>query len=114
MCLTMTQNSWTDVGRLPGLAHTTAERKRSPQERQRERARSLERVGLALVYAVSALSLLGFAAFGLHPERLAAAPGAAAFYGWMMLAAPRAQILFAFAALALFLTQHTGARWLPA
>jgi uncharacterized membrane protein len=110
----MTQNSWTDVGRPPGLAHTTAEPKRPPQQRQRERGVSLERVGLALVYAVSAFSLLGFAAFGLHPERLAAAPGGAPFYGWMMLMAPRAQILLAFAALALFLTRHTGARWLPA
>ena len=74
---------------------------------------SIEWVGLVLVYLVSALSLLGFASFGLHPERLASTPGAAPLYGWMLLLAPRAQILLAFGALALLLTRRTGARWLP-
>ena len=110
----MPLNSWTDVGRVPGLGHTRAEPKRPPQERQREGRASVERVGLALLYAVSGLSLLGFAAFGLHPERLAAAPGAASVYGWVLLWAPRAQIVVAFAALALLLTRRAGTRWLPA
>jgi len=88
--------------------------KRLAPELRRERGVSIERVGLALVYVVSALSLLGFAVFGLHPDRLAAAPSAARVYGWMLLLAPRAQILLAFAALALLLTRRTGARWLPA
>jgi len=96
------------------MAHTTAEPKRPPQERQRERGGSIERAGLALVYVASALSLLGFATFGLHPERLVAASGAAPVYGWMLLWAARAQILLAFAALALLLTRRTGAQWLPA
>jgi len=110
----MKLNLSTNVGRVAGVAPTPAEPKRPPQELRPERSVSIERVGLALVYAVSALSLLGFAAFGLHPERLAAAPGAAPLYGWMLLVAPRAQILLAFAALALFLTRRAGGRWLPA
>lgn len=73
-----------------------------------------ERAALALVYVVSAASLAGFVAFGLHPERLARVPGAAPVYGWMLLVAPRAQIVIAFAALALFLARRVGARWLGA
>ena len=84
------------------------------QQLERERGESTERVGLALVYVASALSLVGFVGFGQHADRLAAAPSAAAVYGWMLLWAPRAQILLAFAALALLLTRRTGARWLPA
>ena len=71
-----------------------------------------DRVALAVVYLVSAFSLLGFAAFGRHPERLAASPQAAAVYGWMMLLAPRAQILVAFAALAVVLSRRVGVRWM--
>ena len=75
---------------------------------------SIEWGVLALLFIVAALSLLGFAAFGLHPEWLAAAPGAAPVYGWMLLWAPRTQIIVAFAALALLLTRRAGAQWLPA
>jgi len=72
------------------------------------------RLALGVVYAVSAFSLAGFATFGRHPERLAAAPQAAAAYGWILLLAPRAQILVAFLALALLLTRRVGARWVAA
>ena len=114
----MTANPHTGVAGVarvahPGAAHPGANAKHFAQERRRERSASIERVGLAFVYVVSALSLVGFVGFGLHPERLAAAPRAAAVYGWMLLWAPRAQILVAFAALALLLTRRTGARWLP-
>ena len=78
------------------------------------RAGWLDRGALALVYAVSVFSLVGFATFGLHPERLAGAPLAAGVYGWMLLLAPRVQILVAFAALAVVLTRHVGVRWIPA
>ena len=74
----------------------------------------LEHAALAAVYAVSAASLAGFATFALHPELLNRVPGAAAVYGRMFVLAPRAQILIAFAALALFLARRAGARWLPA
>lgn len=77
------------------------------------RVRWMDRVALATVYVVSVFSLVGFATFGRHPERLAGEPLAAAVYGWMLLLAPRVQILVAFAALALVLTRRVGARWIP-
>lgn len=81
-----------------------------------ERARTgwIDHVALAIVYLVSAFSLAGFATFGRHPERLASAPLAAAVYGWMLLLAPRVQILAAFVALAVVLSRHAGVRWVPA
>lgn len=78
------------------------------------RGPSLEQIALALVYLVTAVSLAGFATFGRHPERLATVPDAARVYGWMLLVAPKAQIVIAFLALALFLTRRVGTRWLPA
>lgn len=72
------------------------------------------RIALAAVYAVSAFSLGGFATFGRHPERLADAPQAAAAYGWILLYAPRVQILVAFLALALVLVRRVQARWVGA
>jgi putative membrane protein len=78
------------------------------------RGPSLEHAALALVYLVSVVSLVGFATFGRHPERLITVPDAARVYGWMLLVAPKAQIVIAFAALAAFLTRRVGARWLPA
>ena len=94
------------------MACPTGEAKRLAQGLQGERGETIERIGLALLYVVSALSLVGLVWFGLNPERLAAAPSAAPVYGWMLLWAPRAQILVAFATLALFLTRRAGARWL--
>ncbi len=110
----MSPNPDTGIAGLTSVAHPRAKAKQPTQELQRERRASIDRLGLALVYVVSVLSLVGFVGFGLHPERLAAAPSAAAVYGWMLLWGPRAQILVAFAALALFLTRHAAARWLPA
>ena len=81
------------------------------QARLASRTGWLDRVALVTVYLVSALSLAGFATFGRHPERLAGAPLAASVYGWMLLLAPRVQIIVAFAALALVLSRHVGARW---
>ena len=85
-----------------------------PAPRTASRADWLDRGALALVYAVSVFSLAGFATFGRHPERLAGAPFAASVYGWMLLLAPRVQILVAFAALAVVLVRHAGVRWIPA
>jgi putative membrane protein len=78
------------------------------------RGRWTEGAALAVVYAVSAASLAGFATFTLDPGLLARIPGAAAVYGRMLAIAPRAQILLAFAALALVLWRRVGARWLGA
>jgi putative membrane protein len=78
------------------------------------RAGWTSRIVLGVVYAVSAFSLAGFATFGRHPERLAASPQAAAAYGWILLYAPRVQILVAFLALALVLVRRVQGRWLAA
>ena len=110
----MSRHPRVDIAGVASVAPPTEKANHLGQQLQRERAESTEWVGLALVYLVSALSLVGFVGFGLHPVRLAAAPVAAAVYGWMLLWAPRAQILLAFAALALLLTRRTSARWLPA
>ena len=91
---------------------TSGERLRAA--RASARSDWMDRAGLALVYAVSAFSLAGFATFGRHPERLAGQPQAAAVYGWMLLLAPRVQIIAAFVVLALVLVRHVGARWLAA
>jgi len=77
----------------------------------RVRRSPVERVALAIVYLVSAASLVGFATFAMHPELLVRAQVSAATYGRMMVLAPRAQILIAFAALALFLVRRVGGRW---
>src|SRR3712207_571722 len=74
----------------------------------------LEHIALAVVYAVSLASLAGFAVFTRHPQLLNEIPGAAEAYGRMFVLAPRAQIVLAFAALALVLVRRAGARWLPA
>jgi len=110
----MASNPDTGIVRLASVAHPRANAKQLARELQPERDGSIDRLALALVYVVSMLGLVGFVAFGLHPERLAAAPRAVAVYGWMLLWAPRAQIIVAFGSLALLLTRHTGARWLPA
>ena len=110
----MSRHPHIGIARVASVAPPTEKAKHLAQQFQSERGQSTERVGLALVYVVSALSLFGFVWFGLHPDRLAAAPSAAAVYGWMLLWAPRAQILLAFGALALLLTRRTRARWLPA
>jgi len=110
----MSHNFQTGVAGVARATHPTGKDRRLAQVVPRARRESIERAGLALVYVVSALGLVGFAQFGLHPERLVAAPSAAAIYSWMLLWAPRAQILVAFAALVLLLTRRTSARWLPA
>ena len=69
---------------------------------------------LALVYAVSVGSLVGFATFGLHPAMLARAQVSAETYARMLTWAPRAQILIAALALAAVLVRRVGGRWLAA
>ena len=78
------------------------------------RAAWVETMLLVVVYAVSILSLFGFATFGVHPELLAQAEVSPETYGRILVWAPRAQILIAVAALATFLVTHAGRRWVPA
>jgi putative membrane protein len=66
---------------------------------------------LALVYAVSAASLAGFATFSLHPEMLSRSHVSPETYGRILMIAPRAQILIAMAALVVFLVRRAGGRW---
>ena len=109
-----TTGSAASSGHGRAAAHTRAREPHRSAPRAAVRAEWLDRGALALVYAVSVFSLAGFATFGRHPERLAGAPLAATVYGWMLLLAPRVQILVAFAALAIVLTRHVGVRWIPA
>lgn len=64
--------------------------------------------------AFSVAAVAGFATFGVHPGLLARNPGAAGFYAVSFTFFPRAQILLAGAALALFLAVHARGRWLGA
>ena len=73
-----------------------------------------EAAALLLVYAVSVASLVGFATFGLHPQLLARADVSPETYARILVVAPRAQIIIAFGALAVFLVRRAGARWLTA
>jgi uncharacterized membrane protein len=70
--------------------------------------------GLVLLYLISAASVVGFGVFRLWPNLLASVPGAAAAYPKAVGFFPRAQILGAFAVLALYLTWRAQWRWLPA
>lgn len=74
----------------------------------------LENAGLAGLYLFTGIALLGYATFGLNPGWLARFPQVAGFYAISFGFFAQAQIWFAAAVLALFLTLRVGARWLPA
>jgi putative membrane protein len=78
------------------------------------RASRVELTILGFVYLAVALSLLGFATFGLHPELVAKVPGAAKSYGLVFRHVGPAQVWIVFAALAAVLVGRTGWRWVPA
>ena len=90
----------------PGEARVRAEARGS------DRAAWIDTVALAVVYVVSAASLAGFATFAVHPERLTRAQVSPETYARILVIAPRAQIVIAVAALAVFLVRRAGARWL--
>ena len=66
------------------------------------------------LFAVTALAASGYAAFGLHPERVAAMPQTALAYGYALRIVPPAHIVVGVVALAAILTRRAGAAWLPA
>ncbi len=74
----------------------------------------IERIALIVFYAFTAMSVLGYAVFGLHPELLAQTPSAIKVYSVAFTFFPRAHVLLGFATLALVLFRRTGVRWLPA
>ena len=100
----------TPLGIDVGLA-TATENRGWLANRAGTRRSWIEFAGLALVYAVSAASLAGFATFSLHPEMLVQAHVSPETYGRILVMAPRAQILIAVAALAAFLVRRAGLRW---
>lgn len=70
--------------------------------------------GLWGLYGFTAVSLAGFATFGLHPELLARVPQVAGLYGFAFRFFAVGQIWLAGAVLGLFLWRHARLRWLPA
>ncbi len=70
--------------------------------------------GLWVLFGFTALSLVGFSTFGLHPELLPRVPQVAGFYGPAFRFFAVGQIWVAGAVLALFLLRRAGLRWLPA
>ena len=73
-----------------------------------------ERAAVIALFAVTALAASGYAAFGLHPERVAAMPQTALAYGYALRIVPPAHIVVGVVALAAILTRRAGAAWLPA
>lgn len=102
----------TPLGIEVPLPAAAAENRGLSTERAGTRRDWVEVAVLALVYAVSAASLAGFATFSLHPEMLSRSHVSPDTYGRILVIAPRAQILIAVAALAAFLVRRAGVRWL--
>lgn len=79
------------------------------------RSTSRERLGLWLLAAFTAASLLGFAVFGRNPALLVhLPPAAAAFYGAAFRFFAVGHVWLAMAVFALLLAGRAGVRWLPA
>jgi putative membrane protein len=74
----------------------------------------LPNAGLIALYAFTAVALLGYATFGLHPMLLARFPEVARFYGIAFQFFAQAQIYIAFAVLAGVLALYAGTRWIAA
>ena len=88
---------------------------RSEASKGRARAGALpERIALVAFWAFTALSVAGYATFGLHPALLARVPNAMDTYNVAFTFFPRAHVLLGFAVLAMALVRHAGWRWIPA
>ena len=72
-------------------------------------------MGLILLYAFTVLSVVGFAVFGLHPERLAGLdPSAVQFYSISFRFFAVGQVILAGLVMFDFLRRHTGWKWVTA
>lgn len=71
-------------------------------------------VALNLMYGFTAVTLLGYATFGVHPELLIRVNGAAAFYSQAFRFFAVNYIWMAWIVLAFALTRRTGVKWVPA
>ena len=74
----------------------------------------LERSLLLVLFAITAMAAAGYAAFALHPERLAGIPDAAVVYGQALRVFPPAHILAGLVVLVAILTWRVGGAWIPA
>ena len=86
----------TDAGTAPPRAHRAA------------------RYALWGLYLFTAVSVVGYATFGLNPQLIARYPQVSGIYGVSFRFFAQGQVWIAWAALALFLTLHVRARWIPA
>ncbi|MGI8508404.1 MAG: carotenoid biosynthesis protein [Gemmatimonadaceae bacterium] len=73
-----------------------------------------DRAILGALVVFTLLAVAGYASFGRHPALVARVPGAVAPYGLAMRVFPLGHVWLAFGVIALYLTRHTDARWLPA
>lgn len=71
-------------------------------------------MGLWILYGFTAVALLGYASFGLHPELLARVPAAAGFYGVSFRFFSVGQVWLAFGVFVVFLWRRVGWQWLGA
>lgn len=72
-------------------------------------------IGLWILYAFTAVSIVGFAVFGLHPERLASlSPTGIRFYSISFRFFALGQVFLAGAVMILFLTRRAQLKWVPA
>lgn len=69
---------------------------------------------IAILAAVTAASVIGFATFGVHPEWLAGRPSAVKFYAVSFGLFSQLQVWLAFAVFAVVLIKHTRFAWLGA
>jgi putative membrane protein len=68
--------------------------------------------GIVVLYLIAAASVVGFGVFRARPDLLGTIPGAAAAYPRAVAFFPKAQVIGAFAVLAIYLAWKCGARWL--
>lgn len=69
---------------------------------------------LYVLFAFTAVTLIGFATFGVNPGLLTKVPQAAGFYSLAFRFFAVTHVWMAWLVFALFLTRHVGARWMPA
>lgn len=69
---------------------------------------------LYVLFAFTAVTLVGFATFGVNPSLLAKIPQAAGFYSLAFRFFAVTHVWLAWTVLAFFLTRHVGLRWIPA
>lgn len=81
----------------------------------RQRSGTGRPYGLWLLYAFTAISVLGFAVFGAHPENLKnLSPAAISIYSVSFRFFALGQVFLAGLVMIAFLLRHAGSKWIPA